>query len=140
MANYFDQLSTTDFKDKFDNALAFHMIRKELEPNTAEIFYTIGVNRFNKAYQLQNYLSDPDKIATAAEAEKNLLKAIEIDPNFPDAYAYMKILYVNVQAKLFPEKEGRYQEEANRYGDKYQDARKRQLDRMKLEKELKKTT
>jgi hypothetical protein len=51
----------------------------------------------------------------------------------------MKILYINISAKLYPEKEGRYQEEANRFGDKFQEARKRQLDRMKLEKELKKT-
>ncbi|MDD8027276.1 MAG: tetratricopeptide repeat protein [Acidobacteriota bacterium] len=140
MANYFDQLSPTEFKDKFDNALVYHMMRKQLEPASAEIYYTIGVNRFNKAYQLQNYLSDADKRIAAAEAEQNLLKAIEIDANFPDAYAYMKILYINVQAKLYPEKEGRYQEEANRFGDKFTEARTRQLERMKLEKELKKTT
>jgi tetratricopeptide (TPR) repeat protein len=139
MANYFDQLNPTEFKDKFDNALAYHRMREKLEPASAEIFYTIGVNRFNKAYQLQNYLSDAEKIAAASDAEKNLLKAIEIDANFPDAYAYMKILYLNVHAKLYPEKEGRYQEEANRFGDKFTEARTRQLERMKLEKELKKT-
>jgi hypothetical protein len=111
----------------------------QIQPNSAEIYYTIGVNRFNKVFQLQNFLSDAEKRAGAAEAEKALLKAIEIDPNFPDSYAYMKILYINISAKLYPEKEGRYQEEANRYGDKFQEARKRQLDRMKLEKELKKT-
>ncbi len=100
-------------------------MREKLEPASAEIFYTIGVNRFNKAYQLQNYLSDAEKIAAAADAEKNLLKAIEIDAIFPDAYAYMKILYINVHAKLYPEKEGRYQEEANRYGEKFTEARTR---------------
>jgi tetratricopeptide (TPR) repeat protein len=139
MANYYDQLVTADFKDKFDNALEFHKKRQQLEPDTAEIYYTIGVNRFNKAFQLQNYLPDAEKMIVAAEAEKALLKAIEIDANFPDSYAYMKILYINVTSKLYPEKEARYQEEANRYGDKFQEARKRQLDRMKLEKELKKT-
>lgn len=140
MANYFDQLSPSEFKDKFDNALVYHKMRQQLEPASAEIYYTIGVNRFNKAFQLQNFLSEPEKRAAAAEAEQNLLKAIEIDPVFPDAYAYMKILYINIHAKLYPEKEGRYTEEANRYGDKFTDARTKQLERMKLEKELKKTT
>ncbi len=140
MANYFDQLSASEFKDKFDNALVYHKMRQQLEPASAEIFYTIGVNRFNKAYQLQNYLGDADMKAAAAEAEQALTKCIEIDPTFPDAYAYMKILFLNVHAKLYPEKEGRYQEEANRYGDKFTDARTKQLERMKLEKELKKTT
>jgi tetratricopeptide (TPR) repeat protein len=139
MADYFDKLPAADFKDKFDKALDFLMMRKQLEPASAETFYTIGVNRFSKVFQLQNFLSDPEKIAAAAEAERNLLEAIKIDPNFPDAYAYMKILYLNVHAKLFPEKEGRYQEEANRYGDKFTEARARQLERLKLEKELKKT-
>jgi tetratricopeptide (TPR) repeat protein len=139
MANYYDQLTTADYKDKFDNALEYHMKRMKIQPDSAEIYYTIGVNRFNKVFQLQNFLSDPEKIACAAQAEAALKKAIEIDPNFPDSYAYMKILYINVSAKLYPEKEGRYQEEAKLYGDKFQEARKRQLDRMKLEKELKKT-
>ncbi len=139
MANYFDQLPPAEYKDKFDQALQYHLKRQMLEPNSAETYYTIGVNRFQKAFQLQNILSEPEKIATAAEAEKALLKCIDLDPNFPDAYAYMKILYINVTAKLYPEKEARYQEEANRYGDKFQEARKRQLERMKLEKELKKT-
>ena len=138
MANYFDQLPATEFKDKFDRALDYVRKRETLEPNSAEVFYTVGVNRFQKAYQLQNFLSQADKETVAAAAEKNLLKAIEIDPNFPDAYAYMKILYINVHAKIYPEREARYTSEADRYGEKFQEKRKLQLDRMKLEKELKK--
>ena len=138
MANYFDQLPATEFKDKFDRALDYVRKREALEPNSAEVYYTVGVNRFQKAYQLQNYLSQADKESVAADAEKNLLKAIEIDPNFPDSYAYMKILYINVHAKIYPEREARYTSEADRYGEKFQEKRKLQLDRMKLEKELKK--
>jgi tetratricopeptide (TPR) repeat protein len=140
MANYYDQQTTADAKDKFDKALTYHNMRALLEPNSAELYYTIGVNRFNKAYQLQNFLSDAERAAIGAEAERSLQKAIEIDPNYPEPYSYMKILYINVQAKIFPEKEARYQEEANRYGDKYTEAKKRQVERLKLEKELKKTT
>jgi tetratricopeptide (TPR) repeat protein len=138
MANYYDNLSPTEFKNKFDQALDYVKRRQALEPDSAEVYYTVGVNRFQKAYQLQNFLSQAEKEAVGAEAEKNLLKAIEIDPSFPDSYAYMKILYINVQAKLYPEKEARYTSEADRYGEKFQEARKRQLDRIKLEKELKK--
>jgi tetratricopeptide (TPR) repeat protein len=139
MANYYDQLVTTEFKDKFDKALSFHLKRQQIEPNSAEIFYTIGVNRFNMAFQLQNFLSQAEREALAADAEKNLLKAIELDKNLAESYAYMKILYINVHSKLYPEREGRYQELANQFGAKWDEARKRQVEKMKLEKELKST-
>jgi len=140
MYQYFDNLSPTEHKDKFDRALEYELRRQQLEPGSAEMFYTIGVNRFNKAFQLQNYLAEAEKQTLANEAEKNLNKAIEIDPNLAESYAYMKILYINVSAKVFPEKESRYLAEAERFGQRWDDARKRQLERMKLEKELKKTT
>ena len=140
MANYYDQLPPTEFKDKFDRALSYHLKRQQIEPNSAEIFYTIGVNRFNKAFQLQNFLGQADREGLAADAEKNLLKAIEVDKNLAESYAYLKILYINVHCKLYPERESRYQELANQFGAKWDEARKRQLEKMKLEKELKKTT
>lgn len=138
MANYFDNLPTSDYKDKFDRALEYHQRRLSIQPESAEVYYTIGVNRFNKAYQLQNFLSDNDKAATAAESEQALLKAIDLDPTFANSFAYMKMLYINVQAKIFPEKEGRYLAEADQYGEKFKAAQARAVERMKLEKELKK--
>ena len=51
----------------------------------------------------------------------------------------MRVLYLNIHTKIFPEKEGRYLEMASQYGIKYGEAKKRQLERIKLEKELKKT-
>jgi tetratricopeptide (TPR) repeat protein len=139
MYNYYDLLPVGDNKEKFDRAFYFEQKRLALEPKSAEMYYTIGVNRFNKAYQLQNFLSQAEREAIGADAERNLLKAIEIDPAFPLPYSYMKILYINVHAVLYPEKEGRYKAEADRFGEKFDDARKRQIERMKLEKELKKT-
>lgn len=138
MANYYDNLPATEFKDKFDRALEYHEKRMQIEPNSAEVFYTIGVNRFNKGYQLQNYLSDAQKEVVAAEAEKALLKAIELDSSFANSFAYMKMLYINLHAKIFPERESRYLAEADRYGEKFLEAQKRAVERMKLEKELKK--
>jgi tetratricopeptide (TPR) repeat protein len=139
MADYYDKLPAGEFKNKFDDALKYVKMRESLEPESAEVYYTIGVNRFQKVFQLQNYMSQKEKEACAAEAEKNLLKAIDLDPNWAESYAYMKILYINVHSKIYPERESRYMELANQYGNKWDDARKRQLDRMKLEKELKKT-
>jgi len=139
MANYYDQLNVGDNKNKFDQALTYHMKRQQLDPNSAEIYYTIGVNRFNKAYQLQNFLSQAEREQLGADAEKNLLKAIEMDKNLAESYAYMKILYTNVQAKVYPERESHFLELANQFGAKWDEARKRQLEKMKLEKELKNT-
>lgn len=138
MANYYDNLPTSDFKDKFDLALEYHEKRLSIAPDSAEVLYTIGVNRFNKAYQLQNFLSDFEKAEVAAQSEQAFLKAIEIDPSFANSFAYMKMLYINVHAKVFPEKEGRYLAEADRYGEKFKEAQIRAVERMKLEKELKK--
>lgn len=139
MADYYDKLPAGEYKGKFDDAMKYIVMRQSLEPESAEVYYTIGVNRFQKAFQLQNFLSQAEKEVCAADAEKSLMKAIELDPNWAESYAYMKILYINVHSKLYPERESRYMELATQYGNKWDDARKRQLDRMKLEKELKKT-
>ncbi|MGB8953313.1 MAG: tetratricopeptide repeat protein [Candidatus Aminicenantales bacterium] len=140
IVNYYDNLPTSEHQGKFDKSVSFHYKRLELEPDNALIYYAIGVNRFSKAYQLQNVLSREEKIACSSESEKMLKKAIELDPNYPDSYAYMKILYLNVNSKIYPEREARLTEEANRFGEKFEEARKRQLDRLKLQKELEKTT
>lgn len=142
MADYFDKLPTADGKTlaaNLNSAYEMHKRRLTIQPNSAEVLYTIGVNRCETARRLPDYFSEAEKASIAAEAEKYLLKAIEIDPNYPEPYAYMGILYLNINVKLYPEKESRYRDEAMRYGEKFQEARKRVLNRMKLEKELKKT-
>jgi tetratricopeptide (TPR) repeat protein len=134
LANYYDQITPVP---DFDKAYEYHKKRLQLQPDSAELWYTIGVNRFQKAYRMQIYLSVADRKKLGDDAEKALLKSIQLDPSYPEPYAYMKILYVNVQSKLYPDKEARYIAEANRYGDKFTDMRSRQLDRIKLERELK---
>lgn len=139
MADYYDKLPPDTNKNKFDDAMDYVKRRQVLEPNSAVVYYTIGINRYGKSYTLQNFLSQAEKEALANEAEKNLLKAIDLDPAWPEPLVWMRVLYLNVHAKVFPEKESRYLELASQYGMKYDEARKRQLERMKLEKELKKT-
>ncbi len=133
MANYYDQITPVP---DFDKAFDYHKKRLQLQPDSAELWYTIGVNRFQKAYRLQNFLPVPERKKLGDEAEKALLKSIQIDASYPEPYAYMKILYVNVQAKLYPERAARFVAEADRYGEKFTDIRKRQLERIKLERDL----
>jgi tetratricopeptide (TPR) repeat protein len=135
LANYYDQIMPVP---DFEKAYEYHKKRLQLQPDSAELWYTIGVNRFQKAYRLQNFLPVAERKKLGDDAEKALLKSIQIDPSYPEPYAYLKILYVNVQCKLYPEKEARYSAEANRYGEKFTDMRQRQLDRIRLERELKK--
>ena len=122
----------------FDRAYAMHKMILEMRPDDALIMFTIGVNRFNKAYRLQNLLSRQERVTLADESEEILLRSAEIDPNYPDTYAYINLLYRNVHAHLYPERSERYVREADRYTERYTQVRKRQLERLKLEEELKK--
>jgi tetratricopeptide (TPR) repeat protein len=122
----------------FDKAYAMHNKILSVNPDDALILFTIGVNRFNKAYRLQNLLSRQERINLADESEATLLKSAELDPNYPDTYAYINLLYRNVHAGLYPERSERYIRDADQYMERYNQVRKRQLERMKLEEELKK--
>jgi len=109
-----------------------------LKPDDALVLFTVGVNRFNKAYRLQNILSRQERIALADESEGDLLKSAELDPNYPDTFAYLNLLYRNVHAHLYPERSERFVRDADRYMERYNQVRKRQLERLKLEEELEK--
>ena len=122
----------------FDRAYEMDNMILTLKPDDALIIFTIGVNRFQKAYRLQNILSRQERIALADESEANLMKSAELDPNYPDTYAYINLLYRNVHAQLYPERSDRFIREADRYMERYNTVRKRQLERLKLEEELKK--
>jgi len=122
----------------FDRAYAMHNMVKEMKPDDALILFTLGVNRFNKAYRLQNLLSRQQRIDLSDESEALLLNSAELDPNYPDTFAYINLLYRNVHAQLYPDRSERFIREADRYTERYNLVRKRQLERLKLEEELKK--
>lgn len=134
-AQYYDNFRPIP---KFDEAYDMHQIILQLKPEDAMTLYTLGVNRFNKAYRLQNLLSRQERIALADEAENSLKKSADLDPNYPDTFAYINLLYRNVHALLYPERSERYIAEADRYLERYNEVRKRQLERLRLEEELKK--
>lgn len=133
MANYYDQI--TPIPD-FDSALDFHRKRLELDPNSAEIYYSMGVNRFYKGYRLQNALSLEEREKLGIDSEKALLKAVEIDPAYPDPYAYLNLVQRNIFAHVYPERASRHIAEADRWVEKFQEVRKRAMEKARLEKEL----
>jgi tetratricopeptide (TPR) repeat protein len=131
-AQFYADLQPPDF----DKAYEFHLYRTRLEPDNNIPWYAIGVNRFYKAHRLQTQLSREERIECAQAAEEALLKAIEMDPSYSFAYYYMSILYRNVYAAVYPERKSRYIEEADMWELRAKDARKKELERRRLEQEL----
>lgn len=121
---------------EFDKAYAAHMMQTEMEPDNALVWYTLGVNRFQKAYRLQNVLPRNERIQVANNSESALLKSMELDNTHAFTYAYINMLYRNVHSKLYPEREQSYIQRADSWLARYREVRKRELGREKLEREL----
>jgi len=79
-----------------------------------------------------------EKLATAREALQAIEKASQLDPNYPEPYAWLSVLYRSVLANLEPDKAARYNAEADKYIEKFNDLRNRAAEKKKLEEELKK--
>jgi tetratricopeptide (TPR) repeat protein len=131
-AQFYDELQPPDF----DKAYKFHIYRTRLEPGDHIPWYAIGVNRFWKAHRLQTQLSREERIEHAEVALNALQKAIELDPSYSFSYSYMEIVYRNIYAAVYPERKSRYIDEANMWHEKFEDARKKELERRRLEQEL----
>lgn len=137
VANYYyesPQLNT----ELVDRAGDFLDKRIELEPKNAEFWYAKGVNRWARSFRFQNTPIE-ERIKFARESLQALEKAVEIDPDYPEPYAYLSVVYQSVLAKLEPDKEARYKAEADRAMEKWNETRKRAAEKKKLEEELKKT-
>ncbi len=133
LAQFYDEQTPMP---EFDKAFDAHMMRTILEPENALVWYTLGVNRFQKAYRLQNVVPRAQRIELSNESESALLKSLEIDNAHAFTYAYINMLYRNVHSKLYPEREQSFIERADSYLERYRDVRKRELEREKLEREL----
>jgi len=142
VANYYENLpASAENIDQsmlnFDKAALFTSKRIDLQPDNAEAWLAMGINRWSKAFRFQN-LSKAQRLDAAREAQKAIEKARDLDPNYPEPYSWLSVLYKSVLSKLEPDKEARYNAEADRYIEKFQDLRKRAAERKKLEDELKK--
>ena len=120
----------------FDLSNKFNILRAKLEPDNYIPWFAIGVNRFDKAFTLRNVLTYDEKDVLGIEAQEALLKAIELEPDAPNPYIYMSILYLNVFAKIFPEKEEIMLAEVQLWRDRYDAKKKKQVEKERLEKEL----
>jgi tetratricopeptide (TPR) repeat protein len=121
----------------YEKAADFWQKRITLQPDSAEAWLALGVNQWSRSFRFQ-FLTVQERMKQAQAALESISKAIELDPNYPEPYAWMGPLYKAVLAKLEPEKEARYNAEGDRYLEKFQELRKRAAERKKLEEELKK--
>ena len=139
MAAYLEQVAggPEELLKSFEKAGEFLQKRISLQPDSAEAWLALGVNQWSRSFRFQ-FLTAQDRMKQAQGALESISKAIELDPNYPEPYAWMGPLYKAVLAKLEPEKEARYNAEGDRYLEKFQELRKRAAERKKLEEELKK--
>jgi tetratricopeptide (TPR) repeat protein len=143
IADYYEKLpASADNIDQamsnFDKANEYQEKRIQLIPNNPEAWLAKGINRWSKAFRFQN-LPKEQRMAVAQDALKAIEKARDLDPNYPEPYSWLSVIYKSVLAKLDPDKEARYIAEGDKNLDKFQDLRKRFAERKKLEEELKKT-
>ena len=139
MAAYLEQVAggPEELLKSFEKAAEFWQKRISLQPDSAEAMLALGVNQWSRSFRFQ-FLTTQERLKLAQAALESITKAIELDPNYPEPYAWMGPLYKAVLAKLEPEKEARYNAEGDRYLEKFSEMRKRAAERKKLEEELKK--
>ncbi len=135
IANYFENLAPAP--EAYDHAAEYWDRRIALDPENPEAWLAKGVNRWSRSYRFQN-LPAAVRLKTAQESLQALEKANELDPNYPEPYSWLSVLYQSVLMKLEPDKEPRYKAEADRAMERWNDMRKRAAERKKLEDELKK--
>jgi len=121
---------------EFDKAVEYHKKRTELNPEDAEAWLAVGINRWGKVYRIQAQLSRQERINLANEAEVAIKKANELDPEYPEPYSWFSVLYRSVFAKLYPESSKRYEDQADIYIQRFGELRKREAARKKLEQEM----
>lgn len=134
VAEFYQNLTPTP---AFDKAYFYHIKRTDLEPDNPEAWLAVGVNRWAKSYRLQAQLTRQERLAAAKEGEEALLKANELDPSYPEPYSWLSVLYKSVLVNIDPDRAQRYNEDADRYLEQFKEARQREADRAKLEKDLK---
>jgi len=140
MATYLQEAAggPEELLKSYERAAEFWEKRIALTPDSAEAWLALGVNRWSRSFRFQ-FLTPQERMKQAQAALEAIQKAIDLDPNYPEPYAWMGPLYKAVLAKLEPEKEARYNAEGDRYLEKFQELRKRAAERKKLEEELKKS-
>ncbi|MCR4409428.1 MAG: tetratricopeptide repeat protein [Candidatus Saccharicenans sp.] len=140
-ANYYEHLPVSEQNlegaiENFDKANMFWEKRIALDPENPQAWLAKGVNRWSRAYRFQ-VVPEAERLAIARDALQAIEKARDLDPNYPEPYSWLSVLYQSVLAKLEPDKAARYTAEGQKNIEKFQELRKRAAEKKKLEEELK---
>ena len=141
MASYLESLQSSDPAKQlsvYDQGLAYRDRIIAIQPNSAEAYVAKGINLWSHAFRFQ-FLPAEQRMQYARDSEKALQKAIVLDPNYPEPWSWLSVLYKSTLSKLEPEKEARYNADGDKAMERFQELRKRIAERKKLEEELKKT-
>ena len=76
----------------FEKAKEYYVKTAQLEPNNPEPFYSIGNVNWVLCYDRQHPLPTEKKKELIEEGLTSLKKAVEIDPNYYNAYFYINLL------------------------------------------------
>ncbi|MDD8020569.1 MAG: tetratricopeptide repeat protein [Acidobacteriota bacterium] len=141
-ANYYEHLPISEQGleeaiENYDKANLYWEKRIALNPDSPQAWLAKGVNRWGRAYRFQS-LPAAEKLAIAREALKAIEKARDLDPSYPEPYAWLSVLYRSVLANLEPDKAARYNAEADKYIEKFNNLRNKAAEKKKFEEELKK--
>lgn len=111
-ANYYEHLPVSEQNlegaiENFDKANMFWEKRIALDPENPQAWLAKGVNRWSRAYRFQ-VVPEAERLAIARDALQAIEKARDLDPNYPEPYSWLSVLYQSVLAKLEPDKATRY--------------------------------
>jgi tetratricopeptide (TPR) repeat protein len=81
-------------KGDFENALKWYQRKAEVEPRNKEAWYTIGVVCWERSYRGGPLVSDTERQQVVATGMEAIDKALALDPEYFEALAYKKLLYL----------------------------------------------
>jgi tetratricopeptide (TPR) repeat protein len=125
----------------YENSMEWQKKRGELEPNNAEVFYTMGVTAWDKSYNTMGIDTSPDKGITN-EKRKEMLdfgmaqldKALQLNPDYFEAMLYKNLLYRQyVRIEADPAKVAELNAKANELQQKALEVKKKFQEKQRLE-------
>jgi tetratricopeptide (TPR) repeat protein len=117
-------------KGDFENALNYFQKRAEMEPNSKEAWYTLGVNCWARSYKGGVAVSQEEREQVVDRGIAAFEKALAIDPKYFDALSYINLTYREKSKALaavgkIDEANAAYQK-AEEYKNRAMDLRKEQ--------------
>lgn len=125
----------------YENSMEWQKKRGELEPNHAEVFYTMGVTAWDKSYNTMGIDTSPDKGITN-EKRKAMLdfgmaqldRAIQLNPDYSEAMLYKNLLYRQyVRIETDPARVAELNAKATEWQQKALEIRKKMQEKHRLE-------